>query len=466
MRKTRFMTMFFLVLSLAFFCVPEFRQGLQTPLYLTFGGDPWQAFLRAASLDPDMLRQAAQTAEQKHDARTLAFVALHAGNLQERSRNAEHAVAADPKYTWVYFSLAPLDRKSPQAQKWLTQLETWDPDNAVPYAEHAGNLVEPRNLLGTPTPKVLDQLAQQADWRQLMEKAFAAPRYDSYTQKRFDLERNWLLERDLARPPVMLLSVASYPIPNLLNLRTYASFEIDKLGKEAEAAGRNDEALRHYWSVAHFGERMQLAGGSLIEKLIASALQKTAYERIIPLLRKTGRNDEAASVEYSLMSLVRFGETMRGKDPLQQSVNYEWSALIVHIFAGLVVVFSAFTVICILYVNAKRWIRTGVRGRLYQFLTSAENYAPILLFFACLGLYSTYYPYARNFHHYMTANGETHNFEPLFYNTLPTFGILPGRVQLPLGNPFVPYFWYALAGVALVVLVGALFRLRRSPKNY
>ena len=462
MRKTRVMTMFYLVLSLSFFLVPEFRQGLQTPLYQFFERDPWHGLMRAGRLDAAALTEAARTAEQKRDARTLAFVALHAGDMQERIRSAGQAVAIDPKFTWVYYSLVNNNRDKPEAQKWLTQLQAWDPDNAVPYAEHAGNLIDPRNLLGAPTSKVLDQLAAQADWRQLMEKAFAAPRFDSYTSRRFELERNWLIEHNLARPPVLLVSVASYPIPHLLNLRTYANLLVEKFGKEAEAAGRNDEALRHYWTVAHFGERMQLHGASLIEKLIATALQKMAYERIIPLLRKTGRADKAATLEYALASLVRFTDDLRGKDPLTQSSNYEWTALIVHLFAGLVLVFSALTVLCIVYVNAKRWVRPGVRGRLYQFLTTAENYAPILLFFACLGLYSTYYPYARNFRHYLTAGGEIHNFEPLFYNVLPTFGILPGRIQIPFGNPFVPYIWYALAGIALVVLFGLFFRLRSS----
>jgi hypothetical protein len=41
MRKTRFMTMLFLVWAIAFFFVPDFRQGLQVPLLrLSFEGAP------------------------------------------------------------------------------------------------------------------------------------------------------------------------------------------------------------------------------------------------------------------------------------------------------------------------------------------------------------------------------------------------------------------------------------------
>jgi hypothetical protein len=461
MRKTRFMSLFFLVLAIAFFLLPEFREGLRMSPLSIAPSNFEQALLRRGALDTAMLERAARTAEQQRDARTLAFVALHAGDAQERVRCADQAVAIDPKLTWVYYSLVLQHRKEPVAQKWLAQLQAWDPDNAMPYLHQAASLFEERNLPYTSLPKALEQLAQQADWRQLMEKAFAAPRYDTYMQRRFDLERAWLTERGEARPIAVVLSVAAYPIPNLLNIRTYANLLVNKLGKEAEAAGRTDEALRYYWTAAHFGERMQLQGATLIEKLIATVLQKMAYEKLAPLLRKAGRADEALTVEYANSGLQQFRETMGGKDPLAQSVNYGWAALLFHISGGLVVVFGVLTVLCLVYVNAKRWVRPEKKGRLYRFFTTAENYVPILFFLACVGFNVACYPYWRNLQHYMTASGGTHNFEPLFYNTLP-FPVLPGQAQLPLGNPFVPYVWYALAGIAVVALVEILIRRRSA----
>ena len=103
------------------------------------------------------------------------------------------------------------------------------------------------------------------------------------------------------------------------------------------------------------------------------------------------------------------------------------------------------------------------KAGLYNFVTVAENYLPVLLFFACLGLYLTYYPYAQNFHQYMTRAGQTHDLEPLFQNILPSLGLLPEEAALPIGNPLIPYAWYATAGVVLVVLSGipAWLRARR-----
>src|SRR2546426_11928122 len=44
-----------------------------------------------------------------------------------------------------------------------------------------------------------EALEQETAWRAAMAKAFAAPRYDSYAARRFDLERAWLRSHHLAR---------------------------------------------------------------------------------------------------------------------------------------------------------------------------------------------------------------------------------------------------------------------------
>jgi len=417
MRRTRFISLLFLVWAIAFFFIPDFRQSFRAPL-ISAANEPWVVL--GGPLPNKMLEQTAKLAEQGRDGRTLAFVALRYAIGAEGARLADEAVALDPQYT-------------KKGNKW-------------------------------PLPQQLEALANETEWRQAMQKAFAAPRYDSYGMRRFNLERSWLIEHRLARADILLWSVASYPIPNLANIRNYDQLLVKKLGKNAEEAKKLPEALNDYWTVAHFGERMQLTGIALLEKMIAANVQFDAYDRLVPLLRQMNRTDEAATADYAWAQMHQQVATLQGRDPLAQSSNYNWAALMVHLFAGLAVIFGLFTLLTVGYVNAKRWVRPEKKGRIFQFLTVAENYMPILFFLACLGLYISYYPFAQNFHYYLTASGDIHDLEPLWYNVYPAFGLKPGHQVLAFEDPFRPYAFYAIAGLIVVVVYDVLAK-RRGPQQ-
>ncbi len=44
-----------------------------------------------------------------------------------------------------------------------------------------------------------------------------------------------------------------------------------------------------------------------------------------------------------------------------------------------------------------------------------------------------------------------HDLESVFYNTISLPILMPRFMQLSIGNPFVPYVWYALGAIAIVV---------------
>ena len=466
MCKTRFMSVLFLVLSAAFFFVPQFRQAFALPMMImaleSSSGSKYALFSNS------QLQQWARDGEAQRDARALAFVALRLPDAAERARLADMAVSIDPKLSWVYISLISIanNRKSPETLAWAKKLQQFDPENALGYLQEAENLRENNALLvksSAPGLPNWEEWLKLAEWRAAMEKAFAAPHYDGYALRRFDLERTFMRERGVATPVRVLFSMVSYPIPNLLNIRQYAVLMVNKVGKDAEKAGKTKEALAHYWSVANFGERMHLGAGTTIEQLIAAAVQKIAYQPLESLLRSSGQPQAADTLHYAAAESQRRTAARRGKDVLALSTNYLWNALMVNIFLVLVMVFSTLTVIAVLYVNLKRWIRARQHGKTYDTVTIAENYLPVLLFAFCVGLYISYYPYARNFQYYMNVTGEMHDLESVFSHTISLPHIIPGQ-QIPLGNPFVPYVWYALAGFVLV-LAGALFGwFRKKPE--
>jgi hypothetical protein len=458
MRRTRFMSLLFLVWAIAFFFIPDFRQSFRAPF---ISAAPEPEYVIGGPLSEKFLKQTAKLAEQGRDARTLAFVALRYPIGAEGARLADEAVALDPQYTWIYYSLIqPYEEKDIRvSDQWSAKLQAWDPDNAIPYLMAAQGI---RFKKGDKWPRAqqLDALANETEWRQAMQKAFAAPRYDSYVMRRFNLERSWLIEHRLARADILLFSASSYTLPNLLLIHIYDQLLVNKLGKDAEEAKKFPEALSQYWSVAHFGERMQLSGVTLIEKIIAARVQFAAYDRLVPLLRQMNRTDEAATVDYARAQMRQQLATLQGKDPLAQSSNYNWAALMVHLFAGLTVIFGLFTLLTVAYVNAKRFIRPEKKGRIFQFLTVAENYMPILFFLTCLGLYISYYPFAQNFHHYLTASGDIHDMEPLWYNVYPAFNLKPGHQVLDFEDPFRPYAFYTLAGLVVVIIYDVLVKRR------
>jgi hypothetical protein len=468
------MTLFFLALSVAFFFVQDFRWGLcsQSLFFLEGGeGSPARRFAQLCLASEEDFSALGQTAEQSGDAALLAFAALHPGSAGDaaRARWADRAVAKDPQYTWLYYHLASgkmFDAGEPavaaQLAPWVDKGLAADPDNAAVWLQRAELLRAqtkdwPKRTgpVLTPDSPLFQGLAAQTEWLAAMERAYAAPRYDTYVQKRFELERAVLRQHGLASPSVMLFFVSSYPIPNLLNVREYADFRVKQLGAKAEQARRLDDALAHYRTVVAFGKRMRVSGLSLIEELIGMAVELIGSEPLLPALQKAGRAHEAALVELERADLQRARTRIRGEDPIALTSNYYWSALSVLMSGMAVVLFGALTLLCVLYVNLKQWIRRQKRGRIYQLMTVAENYLPVLLFLSCAALYLTFRPYATNFHYYMTATGQITGLEPFFTNVFPNPIVLPRGYYLPVEEPFGAYLWWALGfGLAAVIIGG------------
>lgn len=462
MRRTRFMSVLFLILSASFFAMPQFRQAFTLPIAMTAYDWNSPAPPLMTAIPARVTRQWLQDAEAKHDARMLAFLAIHADGIAEATRLAAMASSYDPQYTWTYYEIFNLHRTNApdQALEWIRKVQRFEPANALGYLAEAEFLRERNPVLKAvtnPTKPDYAERLQQKDWAEAMEKAFNAPKFDNYNIRRFDLERKVLHATGYDTPVRMMFYVAGYPISNLLNIRQYANLRILYQAAEAEKAGKTKEALDHYYTVAHFGERMQLGSTSLIEQLIATAVRYIAYRPLAALLRKTGDLEAATTIEQALALLDRQNDQFRGKDVLALNSSFVWNALVVNVFLGLVAVFSVLTVASILYVNLKRWRRAQKKGATYQGITIAENYFPVLLFIFCAALYIAYYPYARNFSYYMTAQGDMHNLESLFYSTISLPLVLPRFMTLSVGNPFVPYVYWAGGGIVAALIVFLLF---------
>jgi hypothetical protein len=514
MRRTRFMTWFFVVLSLAFFCVGDFRVALEAPLVALLP-DVWTGDFGAAAVarkagewfaewkrsawrfhlldwgtarilerlytleryvTPQQLRRLAYEAEQRGDSQFMAFAALHLPQDEMREdvlHLTDRAVEMDPKLTWVICFVVSRYAGDWGSEPFATSLraradtlQKWDPDNAIPHVLRAGLIRAAREKnwtgVGTDHSKILKVLAQDLEWQKEMEAAFTQPRYDTYELRRFELERKVMLQRGWDHPVVTAMVFSGRMIPRLIDLRDYAKLAVENIGSDAEAQGEMDKALRNYRLVARFGERVQLQHQSLIYDLLGIAIQRIAYERLVPALRKAGMEAEAAEVDYAFQQRKKDLE-VQFVNPLSRTSNHAWSVLQVNLSAGLTWVFLILTLACLLYVNIGLRIRREKKGRLYEFVTVGENYFPVLLFMACLGLYLGYMPYARNLSFYMMTTEPFSSLDGLLEHSFPFLaGFRPG--VLPLENPFYPYAVFALAGLVLLVGVSLLAHWRGARK--
>src|SRR6516225_4348705 len=75
------------------------------------------------------------------------------------------------------------------------------------------------------------------------------------------------------------------------------------------------------------------------------------------------------------------------------------------LFMKLAVLFASFNLLCLVYVGAKRRAHGQKEGWLGRILARGLDYVPILLFFACLGLFVTYVPFAEAFSHSTSPKG-------------------------------------------------------------
>ena len=467
MPKMRVISWVLFTLSLAFFFVQDFRWALKMP-YVEWKNSP-----DALEIPPGRLQALAERAKQSHDADSLAFVALHTAIDGGRDTAlANEAVAMDPSLTWIYYQLAYRHRDyrgpgrpawepafAPILKDWTAKLQAFDPQNAVPYLLEAEAIRDQTGKfpdLNPPfTPEKGEAIAKQAAWVAAMEKAYSAPRYDSYYVRRFDLERKVLRANGWVSPEKVLLFAFSLPIPNLLNIRSYANYKALYLAPKAESEKHHDDALRQYYTTALFGQRMQVEGATLIEQFMGAALDRIAAEPLEKALRKDGQNAQAELVAFSSRRFRRDHPASDARDPLAASSNQLWAILAAHILALLVASFCVATLLCAFYLNAKRWIRVQKRGRIFQFVTGTVNYLGVLLFLSCVGLFLVCVPYATNLHYYMTAQGEVRNLEPLFTNVYPFLASdwQWGDSDL-LMSPVHHYLRWAAVGLVLLAVLG------------
>ncbi len=508
MGRTRFMSWFILALSLAFFCLPDFRAALEAPvvsllpqywtgqyggmeradrlykdlglemplptrMFIALGGgrlfDRFYTLQRYVS--PESLLRLASEADRKSDCEFLAFAALHLPAKTMRGdviRLTERAAACRREQTWLYFHVAyrlsedwPTPSTRERVGNWIDRLHAWDPNNGASDFLRAEMIRAARGTnwpRGSFTADDLDALELETQWRQAMTEAYARSKFDLYDSTRFEMERRVMLGRKWRHPVVVVSVLLGHDIPEILPLRQFADLLVLRLGAEAEARGHIEEAFGYYYGALRFGDLLRLGSRSLIEELVGIAIQRNSTARLSSALKKSGRAREAAEFD-TWQNQMRQDLARRYRNPFGPTSHQAWSALTVNITAFLVWTFLFLTLLAALYVNAKLWIRREKRGRLYKAVATAENYFRVVLLLACLVLYLAYAPFAQNFEYYINLKESPIDPSLMFANSFPkAMDILGEPWQLPVGVPYRGYAPYALSGLVVLVVLIVLAR--------
>lgn len=316
------------VLALSLLFVPDFRQALR----VAFG--TWSN----VSYDYTDMSAIAARGEQQHDAVLLAFAALGANDSAKREIWADRAIALDPSLTWIRVPLfyrtlramvvynskgvrqlrAPgfiggADSVAPHA----AELQAWDPNNAEVYLFQAEWLFY---LRPGSRRDVAAQPAIKAQWRAAMEKAFAAPVYDDYSERTFNLTREALYRLHWSQPLVLAASMLPSNFP--VSAYNYAKLLLDEADRLP-----SEQRLHQYWTVVRFAQQMNLTSHSGWPRGVN--MERMAYLRMLPLLQFLGRTDEVAAADYRLREIADLRLSYRSPSLAARDNTYRWLASIV-----------------------------------------------------------------------------------------------------------------------------------------
>jgi hypothetical protein len=462
-KRSRLFTAAILVATAVVLFFPQGREAISTVRA------SWNGY-RGYSSDVRALRNLAVRAEKERDAHTLAFVALATPDADRAMMLADHAVAINPSLTWIYASSTGHPEFTPQSKERLTRLLAADPDNAFSDLLAARTISEPlfRQLIfrHSPTEKEFEAaLAANPEWLAHMDRAFRAPRYDSYFNRHWQLTREvWNRDPDLSAS-VIFISLWTHKLPDMASIRSYGTLLVHN-AQEAAAAGRLDEAQSLLVRVGEFGRHMSDQGESDFERMAGLSVSHQALAEMRNLYQTRGMDRQSQEAAWHLRDvddhIERLHHSFQLPSPWQMRA-FDRRALLVQLSAALAMLFAIAAALSLIILELPLAKPGHQRIWLRRTISAAADWAPAALLIGCVALLWLFQPYAQILRSARTldsASAAWHSmhFEGLF-TLSSTLGVLEG--------PFTPvHFWQALicALVALgfFVLVRGFLRYKRA----
>lgn len=461
-RSRLFTAAIFLATAVVLF-LPQSREAISTVRA------SWNGY-RGYSSDVRALRNLAVRAEKERDAHTLAFVALAAPDRDRAMALADRAVAVDPSLTWIYAGSTGHPEYAPPSKGGLARLLSVDRDNAFPELVAARAISEPlfQRLIfnHSPTEKEFETaLAEDSQWIAYMDRAFSAPRYESYFNRHWQLTREvWNRHPDISTS-VIFNMLWLRPSPDVTSIRTYGNHLVDN-AHQASASGHPTEAESLLKRVDEFGRHMSDQGEADFEKMVGLSLSHQATNELRNFYQSHNRKPETQEAAQRLQDLDGRIESLRhsfrAASPAQLRA-FDRRAFLVQLSAALAMLFAistAFSLITLELPLAKAGQR---RIRLRRTICVAADWAPTALLFGCITLLWLFQPYAQILRSARSLDSASEAWNSMHFAGLFTLSSTLGALE----GPFTPvHFWqafiYALVALGLYVLVRGFLRYKRA----
>jgi hypothetical protein len=462
-KRSRVFTAVVLAVAALLLALPEGREAIRTVR------SSWRGY-RESGWDQRMLDELAARAEKERDASTLAFVALSTSDRAHGADLAARAVALDPQFMWVFAARnRGLDDDPPRAE-WLARLQAADPGNAVPQLLVADAQVQARIETdlerGVKIDKIRQSLESDSNWLALMDSAYAAPRYDSYFQRHFELARTvWNREKSLP-PTTVLYGIWQHGFPNMLTFRLYCHIKIQQ-SQTAQASGDTKRAESTLASLDMFGMRMAEANASDsdLEKLIGLAIARNANKAMTKLYQESGRAEDARRAATRLEQIDEQSKEMRrafNPSRSARAVALRKEATLVQGFGILVVIAGIAALSTILLLELWRGRVQRAKSFWRRATCLVADFAPATLLVACGAFLVSFLPFQSVFEEYRSSSlplGE----ERVLTDAMGSLLRIPDYV---VGDDNAVALWtfvtIALSALLLFVLARGFYRMRRG----